>query len=291
MKKITLFVVAVLLLGTTICFSAKKPVPLRIMTYNIRYDNPDDSLNNWIYRKDFIVSLINYHRPDLLCIQEGLLHQNLDLAALLPEYGWLGMGRDDGKTAGEYAAIFYRKDRFIPQQDSSFWLSETPDQQSMGWDAVCIRIATWCRFKDKLAKKSFYVFNTHFDHMGGRARDESALLLKSQIVRIAGKSQVLLAGDFNSPESDKPYLIITGKQEGDALTLSDAMYLSQFKHHGPLRTYSGFSVKEGIIGNRIDYIFVSSGVQVIRHAILSDFKDDYRFPSDHLPVIAEVVVE
>jgi endonuclease/exonuclease/phosphatase family metal-dependent hydrolase len=288
MKRHLLYLLCALLMTTAV--SAKKPHPLRIMTYNIRYDNPDDSLNNWMYRKDFIVSMVNFHQPDIFCIQEGLVHQNYDLAAQLPDFGWLGMGRDDGKTGGEYAAIFYRKDRFIPQQDSSFWLSETPQQPSKGWDAACIRIATWCRFKDKLAKKTFTVFDTHFDHMGGMAREQSALLLKAQIQRIAGKSLVILAGDFNSTEDDRPYLILTGTPNELGMTLHDAMYQSKYKHLGPLRTYSGFMVKEGIIGNRIDYIFVSDGIEVIRHAILSDFKDDYRFPSDHLPVMAEVEV-
>jgi endonuclease/exonuclease/phosphatase family metal-dependent hydrolase len=262
---------------------------LRVMTYNIRYDNPADSLDTWTYRKDFIAALIHYHAPDIVGIQEGLFHQVNDLENLLPGYRWCGQGRDDGKEAGEFSAIFYDKSRFIHLADSTFWLSPTSDKPSKGWDAVLNRIATWVELKDMASGREFFVFNTHFDHQGQTAREESARLLILEIHSIAKDKSVIVTGDFNSTDSELPYKIITAAGSGYVTHLFDTMNLSQAGHYGPLKTYSGFDVHKGIIGDRIDFIFVSGGAKVLRHATLSDFMSNEHFPSDHLPVITEIL--
>jgi hypothetical protein len=146
-------------------------VPIRVMSFNIRLNTPADSANAWPHRKEMVASMMRFHRADLTGVQEALKDQMDDLTKLLPEFGWMGVGRDDGKEAGEYSAIFYLKDRFAVLEQNTFWLSESPEKPgSMGWDAACVRIVTWAKFKDKRMGKAFYHFNTHFDHIGEKAR-------------------------------------------------------------------------------------------------------------------------
>jgi endonuclease/exonuclease/phosphatase family metal-dependent hydrolase len=262
----------------------------RIMTYNIRYDNPADSLDNWKYRKEFIFSTIRIWRVEIFGIQEGLANQVSDLAAAFPRFKRCGVGRDDGKKAGEFSAIFFDSSRFQLETDSTFWLSLTPNMPSKGWDAALNRIVTWARLKDKTSGKEFYVFNTHFDHQGVTAREESARLLLREIRRIATDKPVILTGDFNSSDTETPYSILTAGSGDSGQHLVDAMKISQMGHHGPLKTYAGFGVHKGIIGERIDFVFVSNNVQVLNHATLSDFMSNEHFPSDHLPVLADILL-
>ncbi|HEY3296515.1 MAG TPA: endonuclease/exonuclease/phosphatase family protein [bacterium] len=263
---------------------------VRVMTYNIRYDNPADSLDNWKYRKNFVVSTVRYHAPDVFGIQEGLISQVHDLSAALRGFRWCGKGRDDGAEAGEFSAIFYDATRFVLLKDSTFWLSPTPDKPSKGWDAALNRIVTWAKLQDKQTRRVFFVFNTHFDHMGVTAREESAKLLLRQIRHIAKDKPAVVTGDFNSTDTEAPYAALTAKDSSKAIHLADALTICESPHHGPLKTFSGFDVHKGLIGDRIDFVFVSDGVRVIRHATLADFKSDERFPSDHLPVIAEIAL-
>jgi endonuclease/exonuclease/phosphatase family metal-dependent hydrolase len=260
--------------------------PFRVMTYNIRYDNPQDSLDNWKYRRDFIVSTITFHKTDIVCIQEGLNHQVKYLADSLSGFGWSGVGRDDGKTAGEYSASFFRRDRFQMLESNAFWLSPTPEKPSMGWDAVCIRIASWVKLLDKTSGIQFLLVDTHFDHVGKVARLESAKLLRAKIAALSKGMPVVICGDFNSSETDTAYSIMIASSPEPRLF--DTKNISITGHHGPFNTFSGFHVKEGIIGERIDFIFVTNGIRVLQHATLTDFKPDLRFPSDHLPVLSEL---
>ncbi len=171
MKQILFLLAAVLLLGG--CAEEKK-TDVRWATFNIRYDNPQDSLNNWQYRKDRVCQFIKDHELDIVGMQEVLHNQFQDLRAGLPEYDGIGVGRDDGKTAGEYAPLFYRKDKYEVLDSNTFWLAENSDSVGMmGWDAVCVRIATWAKFKDKATGKIFMAVNTHFDHVGEEARRQS----------------------------------------------------------------------------------------------------------------------
>ncbi|MFC1569798.1 endonuclease/exonuclease/phosphatase family protein [bacterium] len=265
---------------------------IRAMTFNIRLNVDSDSLNAWPYRKEMAASMIRFHHADIIGIQEALKKQVDDLAERLPDYSWFGIGRDDGDKQGEFMAIFYLKNRFKVLDHSTFWLSEHPKLPGKGWDAACNRIVTWGKFEDIRTDNSFYHFNTHFDHLGDIARKESAKLLLKQIITIAGNSDVIVTGDFNSTPNSVPYKILTQKSEGETeLNLFDAKMVSDNPHHGPNGTFTGFKLSNLIDHNQpIDYIFVTKKIKVLNHGTLSDTFDGF-FPSDHMPVLAEIRIE
>ena len=270
--------------------AAAEETALRIMSFNIRYDNPGDGDDAWPNRRDMAASMIRFHGADIAGLQEALKHQVDDLAERLPEYGWFGVGRDDGREAGEYMAVFYRRDRFELLEQSTFWLSETPEKPGMGWDAACNRVVTWGHFRDRITGKTFYHFNTHFDHRGETARRESAKLLLARIGAIAGDTPLTVTGDFNAPPSSEPIVIITSGLAGDASSkLIDSRAVSRNGHHGPSGTWSGFTSAGKSGDEPIDYVFVRNGVAVTLHGTLSDTFDG-RFPSDHMPVLAVVTL-
>ena len=260
---------------------------VRVMSFNIRYNNPADNENGWAHRKSMVASMLRFHRADLIGVQEALRDQIADLEQLAPEYAWCGVGRSDGKADGEFSAIFYRKARFELLDQSTFWLSETPEViGSKGWDAALPRVVTWAKFRDRKTKTTFFHFNTHFDHRGERARAESARLLLKQIEKISGSLPIILTGDFNGNESSEPYRILTsGATKGQKL--QDARQLSGGGHHGPTSTFNGFGALRQNM--RIDYIFVRDRVTVLQHGVLAD-QWDGRWPSDHLPVLAELTI-
>jgi len=265
--------------------------PVRVMTFNIRYNNPGDGENAWPNRKNMAASMIRFHRADVVGLQEALRGQIDDLAERLPEYGWFGVGRADGKDAGEFMVIFYRKDRVICVEQSNFWLSETPEIPGKAWDAACERMVTWGKFRDVKTGKTFFHFNTHFDHMGKIARRESAYQLLRSIEDIAGTTPVVVTGDFNAKPDSEPIRIITGGlPENKDTKLTDSNAVSLHGHHGPSGTWSGFT-SSGESGQQpIDYVFVKNGVKVLLHGTLSDTFNG-RFPSDHMLVLSEVVIE
>ncbi|MFC1556978.1 endonuclease/exonuclease/phosphatase family protein [candidate division KSB1 bacterium] len=284
MKKLLLSLIIAL-----ISSCAVENVSFNVLSYNIRYDNPRDGINAWNARKTNVASIIRFHDSHIAGLQEVLKNQLEDIKDLLPEYGWYGIGRDDGKEAGEFMVILYRKERITLLDKGTFWLSETPDSVSMGWDAACFRTVTWCKFEDTRSKKVFYHFNTHFDHVGEEARRNSAKLLLARISDIAADHPVIVTGDFNSLPSSDAYRIITGGETyPEYNTLTDARTISLSDHHGPTGTWTGFDKIEA--ERQIDYIFVKNGVQVLKHGFLSDTFDG-RFPSDHLPVFAETTIQ
>ncbi len=264
---------------------AQEQHPLTVMSYNIRLDVASDSLNAWPHRKEKFVSMIRYYAPDIVGLQEAQRHQIAYLEKELPEYGWFGIGRDDGKEAGEFMAVFYRKDRLDTVKTSTFWCSPTPDRPGLGWDAMCNRVVTWGKFRDKRTKNVFFHFNTHLDHMGVTARKESARLIKSSVDDITKNEPAVITGDFNSVPSDEPYqTIVSGSSRR---TFEDSRTISQIPHHGPNGTFTGFNISS-YSDEPIDYIFVTKGTTVLKHATLSDSFNG-RFPSDHFAVIAEIL--
>ena len=257
---------------------------INVLSFNIRYDNPKDAENNWKYRKDHVAALINYYEADLIGMQEVLKSQLDDLEMALPAFNWLGVGRDDGKEAGEFSPIFYNRAKFEELASSTFWLSETCDVPGkMGWDAVCNRVVTWVKLKQKSSGKVFFLFNTHFDHKGSVARSESAKLILQKIEEIATGFPVLLTGDFNCVPGSDPYQTLTAEE-----ALTDAFVASRSPHYGPKGTYNGFRMTEKDDERRIDMVFARGEVTVLKHAVLTDSKGG-RFPSDHFPVLVEVI--
>lgn len=260
---------------------------IRIMTFNLRLDTPSDGSNAWPHRKEMVARTMRFHSADFVGIQEGLPHQLGQLDEMLPYFDRIGVGRNTEDDPGEYSAIYYKKDRFELIENNTFWLSETPDEiASVGWDAALPRIVTWGKFRDFNSGEIFFVFNTHFDHIGETARAESASLILEKIDELAGNSPVVVTGDFNTTEEDPPYKVLTGEIGEHENVLEDGFYSAEFGHHGPTSTWNGF--EEIIPGRRIDFIFTNSGFDVIQHAILADQYDGGRFPSDHLPVVADI---
>ena len=270
-----------------IMFQAEPQTPLNVMSFNIRYNAPNDSLNAWPYRKDKAASQILFHQAQLVGIQEALHGQILDLLERMPSYKYVGLGRDDGKEKGEYSAILYDTSRLQLLKTQTFWLSETPTVPgSKSWDAAITRIVTWARFRDKLTKKTFYAFNTHFDHIGKVARRESARLLLQKINDIAGKATIIVTGDFNAAPTDEPIQVIT--DASSPLHLTDTKSISGQSHYGPSGTFNAFGPKE-TTNDPIDYIFIKKGIKVLQHATISQTWQG-RFSSDHFPVFARLII-
>ncbi len=250
----------------------------KVMTYNIKLDHPKVGPNSWDNRKDLIVSQINFYEPDIFGVQEALPNQMQYLDGILENYNFIGVGRDDGKDEGEYSAIFYKVDLFKVLESNTFWLSETPDEVSMGWDAVCNRICTYALLENRKTKQRFWVFNTHFDHVGKEARMESPkLILKKMDILNRENLPVVLMGDFNL-ESETEHIQILKNN------LFDAKDVSETKPFGPSGTYNGFHFEKPVTLT-IDYVFVSKqNISIKKYGVLSDSKD-CKYPSDHLPII------
>ena len=284
MKKLNFSRAVILTLLVVLAFDSSKAqsnkeIPFIIITYNIRYNNPADGINAWPLRKDKVSGLLKFHKADIFNVQEALPEQMDDLAAQFPDFEHVGVGRDDGKREGEHMGIFYRKSRFEKITDGMFWLSETPTKPGFGWDAVCNRTVTWIKLKDKLTKKTFFVFDTHFDHRGVKAREESAQLILKSIKEINKENlPLILTGDLNLIKTSDPVQAILKE-------LNDAKDKSQTPPYGPEGTSGGFDVK--LTSKTIDYIFINDDVSVLRHGVLSDSFGLF-YPSDHLPVLAEV---
>ena len=256
------------------------PAPsFQIATYNLRLNLAADGANAWPRRAEALKALIRYHEFDVFGTQEGLPEQ-IDELAGMEEFAHVGVGRDDGKRAGEHSAIFYRKARFEALSHGDFWLSETPDRPSKGWDARCCnRLASWVQLRDRETQRRFFVFSVHFDHEGQVARRESARLLLHKAREIAGTAPLFCLGDFNStPETEQ----IQRMQAA----LRDAYLVSQTPPYGPVGTFNDFRIDAPMTA-RIDYLFLSPGITVLKYGVLSDSLAG-RFPSDHHPVLLRV---
>lgn len=262
-----------------LAFAAGASPEINIATYNLRLNTASDGPNAWPHRVDAVKALIRYHEFDIVGTQEGLPEQIADLDAM-PGFAHVGVGRDDGKDAGEHSAIYYRTARFEVEKHGDYWLSETPDRPSKGWDAKCCnRIASWAKFHDRVNGRRFFVFNVHFDHQGEVARRESAKLMLRKMREIAGNDTVICIGDFNStPETEQIQTMKTA--------LRDAREISAEPAYGPQGTFEDFKL-DSKLPERIDYIFVGRGIEVLKYATLTD-SVEARFPSDHLPVVARV---
>ncbi|MFH6767851.1 endonuclease/exonuclease/phosphatase family protein [Gaetbulibacter aquiaggeris] len=250
------------------------------LTYNIKLDFPKEGKNSWTNRKPLMVRQLQFYEPDIFGVQEAMPNQMKDLDSLLIDYSFVGVGRDDGNNQGEYSAIFYKSNQFKVLNTCTFWLSQTPEKVSMGWDAVCNRVCTYALFENKNNQKQFYVFNTHFDHIGVEARKNSAVLIIQKIKEINTEGYpLILMGDFNMQENHESIQYISKY-------LKDSKTVSKSEPFGPSGTFNGFNFNKPVT-ERIDFIFVSPEIKVEKYAVLIDSKDS-RYLSDHLPVLVNL---
>jgi endonuclease/exonuclease/phosphatase family metal-dependent hydrolase len=259
--------------------------PLLFMSYNIRYDNPNDIGNLWIERKAMVAELINFHHPDMIGLQEALYHQVLDLAKTMPGYGWIGTGRDDGIHKGEFSPIFFDSIRWELLENNQFWLSEIPNKAgTISWNAACPRIVTYGKFRERKTGLICWFFNTHFDHFSEEARIKSATLLLNKIEDITGSEASILAGDFNCVLPSEPMQTLLSRFQHPELDFG-------IKRYGPGFSYQAFD-KKGKEGQLIDHLLLVNWNDYlpIRHGVLSDNYNG-KYPSDHLPVLLELKKE
>ncbi len=256
---------------------------LNVMSFNIRYGLADDGQDSWQYRHGLVMGVIEEHEPEIVGLQEALQFQLDEILANFPKFGSVGIGRDPGGE-GEYAAILYLKDRFEAVDSGTFWLSETPEVPSTHWGNTHLRICTWARFMDNRSGRSVYVYNTHFDHRSQPARENSSKLIAQRIAERSHPDPVILTGDFNAGEDNPAIRYLTEES-------SPIRFIDSYRQVSPdeeiVGTFNGFKGEN--TGEKIDYVFVLPEVQVKEASIIRDSKEG-RFPSDHYPVSAKLVL-
>ncbi len=273
--------IGIILLILLITFSSSAQI--EVMSYNVKYANENDGENSWSKRKDHITNQLKFYEPDILGMQEVVLQQLLHFGEHLPQYKYVGVAREDGKQKGEYTAIFYDTIKFVQEESQTFWLSESPDKISVGWDASLPRICTWVRLKDRNTGKRFLVFNSHFDHIGEKARLESAKLILMKIKEVNSEDlPIILMGDFNLENEAEGIKLLSSQ-------MNDSKLVSRKVSFGPNGTFNGYKFEQPAT-RRIDYIFTSVGnIDVIKYGVLTDSKD-LKYPSDHFPVLVELTL-
>jgi endonuclease/exonuclease/phosphatase family metal-dependent hydrolase len=258
------------------------------MTLNVRYDNPEDSINSWNNRASQVCNFIKREKPDILGMQEVLLSQYEVLDSALTEYSSIGIGRDDGAKEGEMSPVFFRKKRFDIVRTITFWLSDTPGVPgSKGWGASLPRIVTWMELVNKISHQHFFFFNTHFADDSDSARIMSSRMLLKEVEKISDGFPSIITGDFNMSPTSKGYTILTGPYESIPF-LKDSYVISEKIPSGPAYTFNGFSDKPGT--GRVDYIFVKNGMKVLDQSTIIK-KEKSIFISDHWPVEAIVSIK
>jgi len=266
--------IAVLTVVVSVSVSAQT---VSFMSYNIRYNNVNDAENKWDERKDDVAKLIQNYEPLVFGVQEALLGQIEFIDQTLKDYAYIGVGRDDGENKGEFSAIFYDKEKVSLLEEGTFWLSQTPEKVSKDWDAALPRICTYGQFKHLESNKTFWFFNTHFDHRGKVAREKSATLIIQKIKALThNQSVVILSGDFNAEPNTRPIQNILTH-------MKDAFGNTQKPFYGPIGTFSGFDTAAKLEG-RIDYIFFLNA-EAIGLTHIDDRRPNGLWVSDHLPVL------
>ncbi len=286
-KSFLIVLVCGLILPLTMNVAGKEPASpesktsINIITYNIRLNTTADGVNAWPLRREKVAGLLRFHQADIFDVQEALPEQVTDLEKAFPHFDHFGVGRDDGISQGEHMSVFYLKSRFEKLDAGTFWLNETTDKPGLGWDAAYNRTCTWVRLKDRNTGKSFLVFNTHLDNRGRQARAESSKLILKFMKRINQENlPFILTGDFNTTPDTEPVQTILSE-------LKNSRSISETPPYGPEGTSGGFAIKEQ--NKIIDFIFVNEKVRILRHGHLSD-SFGLSYPSDHLPVLAEIEI-
>ena len=281
---------------------------LNVGTFNMRNGNAGDEKhgNGWEQRLPYVGDLVQFHDFDLLGTQELFQFQIDGLLKRMPDYASVGVGRDDGKKKGEHSAIFYKKSRFQLLRAGDFWLAEDSSKPNKGWDAALPRICSWAEFRDRDSGKKLFFFNVHFDHVGVKAREESAKLLLQKIAEIAHNNPAILTGDFNVDQTHQSYAVLQNSP-----ALRDAYTTAEFKYT-PNGTFSNFN-PNSLTASRIDHVFLTRHFQTKKYGVLTDsyrsvsgtdgktytsnnFPKEValqnataRLPSDHFPI--KVVVD
>ena len=285
MKYTTFFLCAcsILLLGSCKKQPVQNEQPLEVMTFNIRLDAPSDSANNWKYRKDNACKMIAYYQPDLLGMQEVCHNQMEDLKQGLPQYTALGVGRDDGKEAGEYCPVFFKTDRFTLVVYGNFSLSEYPDTIGIkGWDASYNRVTTWAVLQEKNNGKKFVYFNTHLDNDGKVARKEGVRLILNKIKQIAPDMPAIITGDFHCEPDEEPLQILEKGGMQNTSKTAGRTYCTSWSFHD----FGRIPVDERVL---LDYVFVNDGAKVDRYRVIQDMPEN-GFLSDHCPVLVDLTL-
>jgi endonuclease/exonuclease/phosphatase family metal-dependent hydrolase len=256
---------------------------LRVMSFNVRVNTASDAENDWPHRRELVPATIRFHQADVVGVQEAYRGMIEDMQQRLPGYGWYGVGTSDGRDEGAFNPVFWRESRLELINSETFWLSPTPDMPSTGWDAAFPRTATHVVLRERRSGIELHVFNTHLDHEGAQARLESARLLDRQIGKLPDNARVVLLGDFNCTDDSPPLEAIT-----EAGRVRDARDVSATPHYGPTGSFTGFAGPQ-YTGPLLDHVFVR-GLAVQQHGILPDHFDG-RLPSDHFPVLAEILLQ
>ena len=270
---------------------------LKVMSFNIRCASCEDSsdINHWSKRKQLVFQLFKKYKPDIIGLQEAEIQQILDIEKEFAEYKWIGKGRDDGKEKGEFTAVFYKWKRIDPWSYDTEWLSETPSVPSKGWDAALNRTVTEAFCRDRKSERNFWLFNTHFDHVGETARVESAKFLRKKASEYSGEYlPVIITGDFNFTENSDGYKVLTSgplklatlNPNAEYKPLLNSEYISEQPHSGGKISFNAFG-KATDIKSTIDFIFVNDEVKVISHRTITDTLEGL-FPSDHYPILIEI---
>jgi endonuclease/exonuclease/phosphatase family metal-dependent hydrolase len=252
---------------------------LRVMSFNLRFDGAGDGANDWVHRRELLVRTIQRFNPDLLGTQEMLGNQPAFLRENLSGYAMIGVGREDGAAGGEVNGIFLKRDRFEMIDSGTFWLSETPERPGIrGWDAACTRLMTFARLRDQRNEhRAFWFINTHWDHIGARARVESARLMRQWIAGHAREEPIIVAGDFNIDADSEPHRILLASDLIDTYRRANP---AAVENEG---TYHGFT---GVAQpQRIDWIICTDHFAV-EDATIDRSHDAGRYPSDHFPITA-----
>jgi len=288
MKNPVILLSVIFLIVISGCSHKPSANEMKVATFNIRYDNPEDSSYSWQARASQVCSFIRTEKPDIIGMQEVLWSQYQLLDSVLSDYSSVGVGRNDGARNGEMNPVFFRKNRFDLVRNLTFWLSDFPDEPgSIGWGSSLPRIVTWMELVEKTSHKHLFYFNTHFAHDSESARLMSSRVLLKEVGRISEDFPFIVSGDFNMAPTSTGYSILTGPDESVPL-LKDSYVITEKRPVGPVSTFNGFSDKSK--GERIDFIFVRNGMKVLEYKTMVK-KDQGIYISDHWPVVAKVSLD
>lgn len=260
-----------------------EPLELAVMSFNIRYGTANDGDNAWPKRRELVVETIKHFDPDVFGVQECLEFQAEYIGETLKGYRWIGIGRDQNGS-GEMTAIFYRTRDLTPIKSENFWLSETPEVPgSQSWDAAITRMATWVRFYHPETDRFFNFVNTHFDHRGREAREQSAKLMATRLDALGSTEPTIVTGDFNATGGDsKPWQAFADAGYSDS-------WLKAPERKGPETTWSGFKEPDILGTKRIDWVLFKGPVEPLYIEAIT-YNSDGQYPSDHLPVFARLAL-